>query len=269
MKKLLAVVICLLLAFSMVGCGGAETAQQSEQSKSADEAGVPAASGDRQALICDNYEAFNNAKHAYENHIMDASEDHEVVSIHRTQVIVLGNTIFHYLLPLSLLGQSVNITGNFDVSMEKTMLEQGWADNVSLVDNGDGSYQITGEKDGDKWKLDVAYDAATDSLRLVGYENDKLGLVFEYCKLGKGYAAQYYFEDVTSYEQAQPVYQWCNYRLVFEGTNGSSARFEGVESEPASIFKNPPDPDTWFSGATQWLTITDGSFTGKLSGTEF
>lgn len=99
MKKLLAVVICLLLAFSMVGCGGAETAQQSEQSKSADEAGVPAASGDRQALICDNYEAFNNAKHAYENHIMDASEDHEVVSIHRTQVIVLGNTIFTTFCP--------------------------------------------------------------------------------------------------------------------------------------------------------------------------
>lgn len=263
MKRLLAIVLCLMLAFSMVGCGSAETAP------SADEAGVPVVSGDKQAIICDSYDSFKNSKDAYEKFILNASKDHEVVSVNQSLVTAFELRIFHYLLPLNFLGQSIKTNGNFDKNMEVLMLETGWADNVNLIDNGDGSYQVTGEKDEDKWKIDVEYDAATDSLRLAGYQNDVLALVFEYCKSGSGYAAQYYFENITGYDKATPVYKWCTYRAVFENNNGSSSRFEGVESEPASIYKNAPDAETFISGATQWLTVTDGSFTGKLNGIEF
>ncbi|NLB18589.1 MAG: hypothetical protein GX825_07680 [Syntrophomonadaceae bacterium] len=268
MKRLLVVVICLLLTFSLVGCGGAETAQQPEKSPAADEAGVPAASGDKQAAICDSYESFSDAKDAYEKNILKASKDHEVVSINQSLVTAFELKILHYLLPLNYLGQSIKTTGNFDMDMEVLMFETGWADNVNLIDNGDGSYQVTGEKEENKWKVDVAYDVATDSLRLVGYQNDVLVIVFEYCKIGNGYAAQYYFENVTDNIEFQPVYKWCTYRTIFEGNNGSSSRFEGVE-EPDSIYKNAPDAETFISGATQWLTITDGSFIGKLNGKEF
>ena len=269
MKRLLAVVLCLMLAFSTVGCGSAETAPQPEKTTSADEAGVPAASGDKQAIICDSYDGFKNSKDAYEKHILDASKDHEVVSVNQGLVTAFELGILNYLLPLNILGQSIKTTGNFDKNMEVLMLESGWADNVNLTDNGDASYQITGEYDKDKWKVDVAYDAATDSLRLVGYQNDVLAIIFEYSKSGSGYAAQYYFENITGYDKATPVYKWCTYRTVFENNDGSSARFEGADSEPASIYKNAPDAETFISGATQWLTVTDGSFTGKLNGIEF
>ena len=57
--------------------------------------------------------------------------------------------------------------------------------------------------------------------------------------------------------------------MIFQGNNGSVARFDSINEKPESILGKTPDPAKFIQGATHWYTIQDGKFTGKLGGEEF
>ncbi len=174
-----------------------------------------------------------------------------------------------YLLPLSFLGESQKSLGKFDAAMETTMLQAGWAEDTVLTYEEAG-YLLKGtDTQGSELEIKVRYDDKADSLQLEGHKDGALDFFFEYSRMPEGYVAQYYYETVTHMEKATPIYGWCTYRLFFEGSNGSCARFDNVSSEPDSIYGGIPDKQSFIEGATHWFTITDGSFTGYLGGQEF
>ncbi len=53
------------------------------------------------------------------------------------------------------------------------------------------------------------------------------------------------------------------------GDNGSCARFDNVKTEPAPIFDNALDAESFIEGVTHRFTIKVGSFTGNLGGEKF
>ena len=91
----------------------------------------------------------------------------------------------------------------------------------------------------------VKYDENADSLWLVGHKDGTLEMVLEYSKTPGGYAAQYHYETVVGQDKLVPIYGMCTYRLIFEGNNGTCARFDNVSSEPESIFGSIPDKQSF------------------------
>lgn len=61
----------------------------------------------------------------------------------------------------------------------------------------------------------------------------------------------------------------CVYKTIFDGQNGSCARFDGVNSEPDTLLGRVPLEEDFISGATHWFTITNGEFTGNMGGKAF
>ena len=279
LKKLFALTLVLIMLLSLAACDGkSETAQdkpgdsrQAESQQTASEqTSVPENTGDEKGIVCVSYEAYNDAWGDFNKHINGQSDDHEIVSVHQSTAMPLELKNLSYLLPLSVLGQSQVSQGKFDAAMETGMLDAGWADDVVLTYDEEAGYLLKGtDTQGSSLEIKVRYDAKTDSLRLEGYKDGALDMVFEYSKTPDGYAAQYHYEAVVDMVKFDAVYGLCTYRLIFAGTNGSCARFDNVSSEPDSIFGSIPDKQSFIDGATRWFTITDGEFTGKLGGKEF
>ena len=279
MKKLFALTLILIMLLSLAGCGGkSETAQDkavdSEQVKSqqtvSEQAPAPENASDGQGIVCVSYEAYDDAWGDFNKHINQQSDDHEIVSVHQSMAMPLELKNLNYLLPLSFLGQSQVSMGKFDAAMETGMLDAGWADDVVLTYDEREGYLLKGtDTQGSKLEIKVRYDAKTDSLRLEGYKDGALDMVFEYSKTPDGYAAQYHYEAVVDMVNFDAVYGLCTYRLIFAGTNGTCARFDNVSSEPDSILGSIPDTQSFIEGATHWFTIANGEFTGKLNGKAF
>lgn len=284
MKKLLALLICLMLTLSLFACGGdTEPIENNEdqlniedsnndtvedtESQEADSNIQPT---ENKNTLSTFYEAYHEIKSAFDDHILEQSTDHEVVSVSISIVSPSELKLFSYLLPLSLIGSSSTATAEFDKDMELLGLQVAWLDDADINYDGAGNYQLSGtDRNDDRISVKIMHDIEADSIRLEGYKNETLELIFEYVKTSDGYAAQYYYEDTTGSVKFQPIIELCNYKLLFDGENGTYARFDGVESEPASIYCNAPDASTFTEGATHWFTLTDGQFTGNISGTEF
>ena len=273
MKRLLIFALVIILIFSVSGCGGnsqpadsfsSDTDQsESEQTESSEK------TGDGNGIISVQYKAYTDARAVFEDYVLDQSYDHEIVSVKFTIATASDLKNFTYLLPLMFMGESTKSVGKFDGNMEKTMLEGGWADSVELEYNEDTGYLITGTLDGSNLEIKTVYDEPTDSLRLEAYKDGALDLVFEYIKTRGGYAAQYYYKTITGFDKNTPIEGLCTFRTIFEGTDGSWARFDNVTSEPTSIYTHAPEGKAFIEGATHWFTIEDGSFTGSLDGEVF
>ncbi len=280
MKRLFKLALIFIMALLLAACGSNEkTAQdklgdggQVESSQTV--TGQGSASGQvsgGKGIVCESYEAYSDAWNDFGDYIVEQSGDHEIVSVHQSTAMPLELKNLNYLLPLSLLGQSVKSTGKFDVAMESSMLQGGWAEDVEFSSNPDGGYLLKGtDTKGSRLEIKVRYDETADSLRLEGYKDSAFALLFEYSKMAEGYAAQYHFVTVTGFDKATPVEGLCTYRIIFAGTNGSCARFDNVSAEPDSIFGSIiPDAQSFIDGATHWFTITEGQFTGMLGGKTF
>lgn len=286
MKRLLALTLVLIMLLSLAACGGkTETGEnkpgdsgQAPQKTASEQvpvpektsAPVPEKSGGVKGIPCVSYEAYDTAWRAFGDNINEKGNEYDIVSVHQSTAMPLELKALNYLLPLSFLGQSQKGTGKFDAAMEAGMLKTAWAKDATLTFDENEGYLLKGTTaKGSKLEIKVRYDAKADSLRLEGYKDGALDMLFEYSRTPDGYAAQYHYETVVKMDKATPVYGLCTYRLIFAGNNGSCARFDNVSSEPDSIFGSIPDKQSFIEGATHWFTVTGGEFTGKLGGKEF
>ncbi|MDR0772561.1 MAG: hypothetical protein LBF15_06240 [Candidatus Peribacteria bacterium] len=108
-------------------------------------------------------------------------------------------------------------------------------------------------------KLTAEYDAKTDSARMESYEEDKLGLVSEYIKIGKGYASQYYSINEDGIIEV--------YKVFFTDKDIATGIFGDVDSVPDSIYKNASGLDFgWTKSDDFWVQIKDGKTTSIIDG---
>ena len=271
--------LVFLLVLSLAACGGGSGPAESappengekvpEQAQQPQPTEQPAQAGGG-GVICDGYNAFFDAKDEFIDYIVDQSEDHEMVSVKHNLATMNEIKVFDHLLPLLYMGSSVETMGEFDENIETIMMQTGWADDAKIEYSGGAEYVVKGTgSDGSALEARAKYDSDADSVRLESYVDGVLELLFEYVKLPGGYAAQYHFVDVLSFDQYTPVEGLCTRRVIFSGRNGSCARFDNVEAQPESIFGTIPDAASFVEGATHWYTVTDGSFTGDLGGEAF
>jgi predicted small lipoprotein YifL len=282
MKRLTAGMLAFLLVLSLAACGGGseptdsvppengETApEQAQQPEQAGQAEEPAQANGG-SVICDGYQAFFDAKGEFVDSVIDHGRNHEIVDVSHTLATINELRIFNYLLPLLYMGESVKTMGKFDENLETIMMQTGWADDAKIEYSEGAGYVVKGTgTDGSAMEVRAIYDSDADSVRLEAYADGALELMFEYVKAPGGYAAQYHYIDIIGFDKATPIEGLCTYRIVFNGSNGSCARFDNVEAQPESIFATIPDAAPFIEGATHWFTITDGSFTGSLGGEAF
>lgn len=273
MKRTLALLTCILLTFTLFACGNnsdkvnnnnnnnektEETQKQQNNSKT---------SANRNVLQ-ESYESFRQMKSSFDDLVLEVSEEHNILPINSIGPSEMN--ILTYILPLSVVGNTIKTTGKFDKDLEIIGLNAAWLNDCDINYEGDGNYQLNGfDRKGNKIDVKIMHDPDKDSTRLVAHNNETLALVFEYVKTDDGYAAQYYYEDTTRFENYQPIVEFCKFMIVFDEKNGTYARFNGVDTEPTSIYSNPPDTSTIAEGATSWFTLTDGQITGNIKGEEF
>ena len=286
MKRLLVFVVTLLLVFSIAACGKSETADsspqgneeavqeetvQTEQPSQQEQAEQSKASDDTvsgQKMVYQSFDAFKEARKRFEDYVVD--QNHEIVGPGLPTVSVFDANIFEYVLPLDFIGRSVELSGKFDIGPENQMIQQAWAKDAQLTYDETTGYQLTGTNaQGNNLELKVKFDADTDSLRLEVFKDGALDLLFEYVAIDGGYAAQYYLEDTIGHENFTPIMGLCTYKLILSGNDGSKARYDNVNSEPASILGSTPDPETFIDGASHWFTVKNGEFSGNIDGTSF
>ncbi len=272
MKRLIIFVVTFLMLFSIAACStsettGSDSASTEKESAQQEQTGRSQSSDGNQGLVCESFKAFKEARDAFDNYVID--ENYEPVAVGFPTVTAFDANIFDYLLPLDFIGQSVLVYGEYDVDKETHMLQQAWADDAQLTYDEATGYLLkgTGSK-GNEFEIKVKFDADADALRLEGYKDGALDLLFEYLAIDGGYAAQYYLETITGYDKTTPIMGICNHKLIFAGNNGSRARFDNV-AEPESILGTTPDPGSFIDGATHWFTVENGEFTGNINGTAF
>ncbi len=283
MKRALTIVLAILLVFSLAACGGdtkpagneppgsgkAEP-EQAGQDEQQEQTGAPVKAGDQNGIISVNYNAYNDAKYEFDDYVLEQSYEHEIVSASLTMATVTELKILEYLLPLEFMGESVKSLGKYDADFELVMFQTAFGDDTEVTHNEDTGYVVKfSDAKGSTIEVKAVYHTDADSLRLEGYKDGDLALVFEYIEIAGGYAAQYHYQTVTGYDKATPIEGLCTYRIIFEGSDGSCARFDNVASQPESILGSVPDAGSFIEGATHWFTITDGSFTGNLGGKAF
>ena len=272
-KRIRASLIIAVLILAVTGCAGGageqagqegrETDAQTGTEKPADE------SEGKAAVLCDNYRAFWEAKYNFEDTLIERKAENETMDIYISNALVNEIPLLQYLMPLNFLGESIKTYGAHDNSIEIQMLTASWCDDVSLESTG-SAYSVKGRHShGQMIRVEAEYDADADTLRFEGFKDEELDFVFEYSRIPGGYAAQYYFNDVTRYDKGQPVSQLCVYKSIFSNGSGSCARYEDVLSQPESIFRKVPDAASFIEGADNWFTMSGSGFTGRLSGKNF
>lgn len=284
MKRLTAGMLAFLLVLSLAACGGGSAEpsdsvpsdggdvaqEQAEPSEQPQQAEQPSQTDRGSGAICENYEAYSDAKSEFDDYVLDQSHSHEVVSVKLTLATVNELRIFDYILPLSFMGESIKSLGKYDAAFEQLMFKTAYGDDVEIAYDADTGYVVKyTDTNGSKIEVTAEYDGDAHSLGTETYKDGDLALLFEYVKTAGGYAAQYYYQGVIGYDKATPIEGMCTYRILFEGKNGSCARFDNAQAPPESILGATPDAASFIEGATHWFTITDGSFTGNLGGDAF
>lgn len=283
MRKFLSLTLALiLLAGIITGCAGGKSqtaapsgANNQNESEAGSTQNTPAENSGKstqqgKATISAGYNAYKQARDAFDQYTLEQSARDEVFAVSYGLVCAFDLKIFEYVLPLVFIGESINSTGRYDEAMETSMLQAGWADDAKLTDNGDGSFLVTGtSSDGGAMSIRIEYNPDRDDLRLEAQKDGESALLFEYAKNGGGYAAQYYFKAITGHDFSGAKEQMCVYRTIFDGQNGSCARFDGIDAEPETLLGGVPSEEDFISGATHWFTIANGEFTGKLNGKVF
>lgn len=283
MKKLLMLILTVLLLLSLAACGGggSETAadqagdngQVQSQDPSEEQDSDSLGSDDIKGILCASYDAYDSSLSLFYDYIGEYDSNQEIVETNQSMVMPLELKNLNYLLPLSFMGQSLMNSGESDTALESEMLKMGWADDAALTYNRNDGYQeylVNGsDSNGSMLEIKAKYDDDSDSLRMEGYKDGNLDMVFEYVRTQDGYAAQYHYKTIVEYDKLQPIEGLCTYKILFANPNGSCARYDNVSSEPASIFGQIPDEETFIKDAAHWFTLNNGGFTGKLNGEAF
>jgi len=282
MKKLLLAVLSILLILGLCACGGdrAEKVQtkQTDQETAVKEDSVEERQKETNSSSSspnqsgNNYQAYSEAKLAFEGYIIDKSvNEEEVIVQNQFFVFVPELKLMEYmLLPLICFGETLEAE---EINVKDIILSVFTGDNgpytkadLNRID-GD-SYNITLEtKTGDNISINISYFRKIGVVRLVAERNGEQALLFECAKNKDGYASQYYFEDdiQTSFNEYKKVKTV--YRYMFAGNEGSCARFDDAD-EPPSLIEGVPDEETFIAEATHWLTLKNDEFTGILGGEE-
>lgn len=283
MRKFLSLILMLILLASIItGCAGEKShtavpsgadnqnGAEADSTQNAPDQSSGKTTGQDTATISAGYNAYKQARDAFDQYTLEQSARSEVFAANYSLVCAFELEVFEYVLPLVFIGESINSTGRYNEGMETTMLQTAWADDAKLTDNGDGSFLVTGtSSDGGAMSIRIEYDPDRDDLRLEAQKGGESALLFEYAKNGGGYAAQYYFKAITGHDFSGAKEQMCVYRTIFDGQNGSCARFDSIDAEPETLLGDVPSEEDFIGGATHWFTIANGKFTGKLNGKAF
>ena len=221
LKRLLALGIIALLLFS----GGVVSSQEPH----------------KEALHA-HYELYTQARDAFGSHVLRHHEDHPVVSGKLALVEEVRLPVIHYPLPLNYFGYSFTTFGSFNGDFEQIMLGVVF-DEYSEYSYEGGTFTLTGAKSGEEvLDMTARYDGDTDSLSFEVYEKDQLVFFFEYSRIPGGYAAQSCFDIVVESRWAtnEHITGLCNFRVIFQGNNGSVARFDSINEKPESILGYHP-----------------------------
>ena len=68
--------------------------------------GTRAGAAGGKGIVCVNFKAYDDARHAFFDHITDQSESHEIVSVHQSTAMPIELKNLDYTILLNLLGQS-------------------------------------------------------------------------------------------------------------------------------------------------------------------
>jgi hypothetical protein len=60
-----------------------------------------------------------------------------------------------------------------------------------------------------------------------------------------------------------------NNKTIFDGQNGSCARFDGENAEQETLLGGVPVEEDFSGGATHWFIIANDKFIGNLNGKGF
>lgn len=279
MKKVLVVIFSLLLIFSLSACGGNENSSPPEDPDISSE---PPAEGESEEIGGENatgdaedrtniYQDYLEAWMSFSQHVLENSYKEEIVAQHYGKVLNIETGIADYMRPLFYWGETLE---DFELLGKDAFLElitrggERYQD-MDLQRDSDNRYIMTLKtNEDDQVYIQVDYYPDKNAVQLRAEENGEHALLFECVQIPGGYAAQYYYNAVVSATYGVQTKALCAFKNIIFGTDGSAARFDDAE-EPSSIIDGVPGEQEFIEGATHWITIKNGEFTGELDGTAF
>lgn len=288
MKKIFVFILSMMLIFSLCACVANKSqspdlpSEDSSQGDSGNEVDLPdeepfeesGGTNSKNDVIDGErgYEAFHDARMAFDNYIIDNSPAEETIMHSQSLVLIPDIEIFDYITPLIYWGETLEDgeLAQKDIVMSVFTGEGKRFISADLQRESANKYTMTIDKDeGGQIFIQVDYRSDIDALRLEADDSGERALLFEYIRTDDGYAAQYYFSTAVGSTYGEGLTKaMCVFRTIFSGNNGSYARFDDVD-EPATILDGVPDEQEFIDGATHWLTVKDNKFTGELKGTAF
>jgi hypothetical protein len=286
-KRLLLVLLCVSLVFSLAACGekegyeddswdeyDEEWEEEEDEEAYEDEEDYEDVEGLRASGYKEggdeNYLTFLEARMKFETFLVEKALNEGLVT-GLSAVYIPDARIFHYLTPLIYWGETLE---DEELQYKEYAFlafagEGKSLKNPELKKESDIHYTMTMETDEDeKLFMDVKYYPDMDALRLEAENNGEKALVFEYVKIDGGYVSQYYCETQIGGTYGEKIMGMCVFRSYFSGENGSAARFDNAEIPP-SIIKNLPNEEDFIEDATHWISYKDGKLKGKLAGESF
>ena len=290
MKKILVVILSLLLVFTISACRTNRTkgpdvpSRNSNFQSDLDDEDIFEEELDEELFediddtdssyyaggIKNYFLDYNNARLEFGRYVIDNGSD--IAKAHYLPTLTNPELdIFDYLTPLFYWGETLD---DNDLAQKEEFISMLIGDDrilksIDLERKSDNMYRTIMEThEGDISIIDVEYNPDKDALRLVAEHNGEQALIFEYAKTSGGYASQFYYYDILGGTYGNPIEGMCVYRIIFAGNDGSFARFDHVE-EPASIMEGAPDEQEFIEGATHWLTVKNGKYTGNIEGEAF
>ena len=232
MKKTILILLALCMVLAMAGCSGSaktpvKTAEATQTQTPAPTVSAPSNGGSSSAIAGTPSESFSkymDAKGKAYDRISDKIEDNDELSLSVGLTILPITMVDLTLIPLTVVG--------LDNQAGISALQILGMQNATISQNG-SVYTITyKDNDGNTMTQTCEYDQATDSMRSVIKDSKgKEAMFFEYVKVGKGYASQYYMLDD----------QKNTYSLItsfFDESNVVAFGIASAKKEPTSIFKN-------------------------------
>lgn len=281
MKKLFVVIISMLLIFSLCACGANKNhnadslTENSNISELADEEELEESAGQNSTKDTkndgNNYRDFLDAWTEFSDYVSDNSPKDENIAQYRDMVLDTEVGIDDYMRPLFYWGETLDDNELLAKDALINMFTRGGERyrSMDLQRESNNRYTMTVEtNEGEQILIKVDYYPEKDAVHLLAENNGEQALLFECVNITGGYAAQYYYNAVVGRTYGALKKAMCTYRIIFSGTDGSAARFDDAE-EPASIIDGVPGEQEFIAGATHWLTVKNGEFTGELNGFGF
>lgn len=285
MKKVLIVIFSMILIFSLCACGVDTTDNLDATSKPSenqsqrpdddyddyDDEYIDSAPPVKNNGSRDSYMDYTETRLSFTSFIIENSINEEAVLYNQSLVLPPELEVFAYLTPLLYWGE---VLDNIELEQKEIIYpfiagEDKRFRSIDIQRKNKNFYTATMRTDKDEQIIiNVENHPGKDAVRLEAEKDGEQVLVFEYAKTNGGYAAQYYFDTVIGGTYGSPERAMSVFRVIFSGNDGSLARFDDVE-EPTSLVTGVPSEQDFIKGATHWLTVKNGKFTGELAGEAF